>query len=192
MATIREGFWGSEEEFEKELRRLYEEDGEFWKSLENESDRGMALSAGAYFERFLENCLVTYFDNCKAAADLLTSTAGLKSFQARARCCRALRIIEDDELKTLEAISRIRNTIAHDLMKDFSSSDVRDSVFALLRRLYPDQSQLKLRNEQDAREAFSLSCLVVALDLHRREISVLMHTGEYQDQIPDYVGRNRE
>jgi hypothetical protein len=190
MGRLRRAFLASDEAVDQELERLYEQDRRFWDSLDDESDRGMALASGAYFEYILENCLESYFDDCPVASELLQSTAGLKSFKARIKCCRALRIIDDDELRSLDMISRIRNKIAHDLSKQFTSDDITDSVFSLLQHLYPNEPPINLRAKYSVREAFRISCLVVSLDLLRREVSVMLHTRDYPYRVPDYVGIN--
>lgn len=188
-SSIRKLLHGSEEDSLSELRRLTDFDGLFWDSLEDESDRGLVLASGAYFERVLEDFLASYFDNCGATAELISANSGLGTFRARVLCCRSLRLINDWEFQQLELIRRVRNAIAHDLTKNFESDDVKDRVSALENIYFQDDREFEKKASEGPRAAFSLCCFALAIDLQRRELSIQVHTRDYPEQIPYYWER---
>lgn len=179
-----------EEAFEEQLKGLYRQDDVFWRDLEEESDRGIALAAGAFFENILGECLANYFAACSASTNLLSSPSGLRNFSSRLDCCRALRIIDDKNYTALNLIGKIRNDFAHNLLAKFSDEGMSDRVSELFRRLYPDPEYRLV--DESARKTFAFCCLVVALENHRREIEVLIHTEKYDESIPQYIDRKKK
>lgn len=175
----------SDADLDKALMRLDEEDNRLWTSLDSESDRGMVLSASAYFECFLESCLRMYFLPCAETDQLLSPNGALGTASARLACCKALRILEDFQINTLRKIFQIRNKFAHDLMVDFEAQGISDKVSDLFALAYKHFDAKPLK--KNPRNLFSVSCLVLALDMQRREISVFKYTEGYPDLLPNLV-----
>ncbi len=155
-------------------------------ALTKESDRGLVLVAGAYFENLLGRCLEAYFVDCSEATDILKPNNGLGTFKARLQCCRALRIIDGNERTALALLAGIRNHFAHSLEAGFHSQSISDKCFDLIGLSSPI-NKVELRKKISPREAFLLSSFDLSNRLHRREINTLLHTAEKTDLLPSLI-----
>lgn len=84
------------------------------KSFEKESDRGVAIVAGAFVEQYLKDFLSHFLVQDQQVAVLFEGPFGpLASFAARAKMCYAMRLINETFLQDLDIIRNIRNHFAH-------------------------------------------------------------------------------
>jgi len=83
-------------------------------TLGQESDKGCALTAGAFLESELGRLLRTFFvDDDKAADALLDGTGGLATFSSRIDMCYLLGMIGPTARRDLHLIRKVRNEFAH-------------------------------------------------------------------------------
>jgi DNA-binding MltR family transcriptional regulator len=95
------------------------------------SERAMAVLLGAIVENHLTGLLRLYMrrDEEKVARELFQPSGPLGPFGTKIRLAYMLRIIGPDLYRDLTAISKIRNTFAHDLtVVKFDSAPVRDWI----------------------------------------------------------------
>ncbi|WP_213546162.1 hypothetical protein [Vannielia litorea] len=185
ITSLKAALFGSDDQLQEAMKAMYRRDSIFWDGLDSESDRGLVLCVGSYFENFLADCLRSYFAETKEAEDLLKATNGLGTFKARLECCRALRILNDEDVRALRSIAKVRNTFAHELTTRFDDPRIKDVVDDLYQKL-GERFNASTESE-DRRERYSLCCMLVGLDLHRHEINVLLHTKSYPEFIPSYL-----
>ncbi len=88
---------------------------DFYRLLENESDRGCALVASAYLEDRLEEVLSGRMVQDDNVEDFFRGTQPLATFSARIALAYYLGIISREARQDLDTIRRIRNDFAHDL-----------------------------------------------------------------------------
>ena len=160
----------------------------FFADLDNETDRGMVLATGCYFDRLLKECLGSYFAEGKATDDLLADGNGLGSFSARNRCCLSLRITEPLEYRTLKIMAGIRNKFAHTLRTDFTDSNIRDLTLEMARCLFeePIFESLKLDRESP-RRLFNLTAFCLNDKLWLRPLDTHFHVADYPKNMPEHV-----
>ncbi|MEL7104400.1 MAG: hypothetical protein AAGM21_00660 [Pseudomonadota bacterium] len=159
----------------------------FWKDLDGESDRGMVLVAGCYFDDLLKDCLVSYFVETKEAVRLLDELGGLASFSARNRCCLALRIINQEEFQTLKLLARVRNRFAHNLRADFTALCTRQIVVEMAHALQMDAEVLSELTQKPTREIFSFTAFCLNDALWLRPYDTKLHVAKYPDIVPEHV-----
>lgn len=83
-------------------------------TLGEESDKGCALTAGAFLESELGQLLRKFFvDDEKTADALLEGTGGLATFSSRIDMCYLLGLIGPTARRDLHLIRKIRNDFAH-------------------------------------------------------------------------------
>ncbi len=173
------------------LTHLEKLDATLHEALLKESDRGLVLVAGAYFEDLLGRCLNGYFADCKEATDVLRHSSGLGTFMARLQCCRALRIIDRDEVKALKLLGEVRNKLAHNLEMDFKTQCIFNRCFALI-GIFSNLSETELRKKTGPREAFLIASFTLANRLHRREINTFLHCIGRPNLLPDLLRVDQE
>ena len=160
----------------------------FWEDLDNESDRGMVLSAGAYFEKFLADCLSSYLNKSKEASDLLSSSRELGSFSSRNKMCVALRILAPEEAHALKLLSQVRNEFAHRVLVAFEEGSVGDRVREFSRSALGEGSPTwQDVKEMPLRKMFSFSLFCLSDRLWLRPYDVHWHTENYADLIPYHM-----
>jgi DNA-binding MltR family transcriptional regulator len=87
---------------------------EFQKTLNKESDRGMALAAAAYLETVLGDMLREFFvDDQVRANELLQGTGALATFSARIELSYLLGLVPAKVRRDLHLMRKIRNEFAH-------------------------------------------------------------------------------
>jgi hypothetical protein len=88
--------------------------GKFLSIFNTESDRGAALTAAAMLDERLVEILASYFTETKASADLLDGfNAPLGTFSSRTMAALALGLIEEEEMRQITIIRKIRNEFGH-------------------------------------------------------------------------------
>jgi hypothetical protein len=182
--SLRKKLTQSDDSFESALKALSSHDSAFFDSLDAESDRGVALCARAFFENLMGGFLSAYFVDHPASSELLQSNTGLRSFASRLNCCRALRIVDNDQYKQLKIVSKVGNEFAHDLMANFDSPRIKEIAKILHTSVFEREPASDDRAPEKGRDAFTVSCLVLALDLQWRSIDIMNYTKRSPDVIP--------
>ena len=86
-------------------------------SLQNESDRAVAIVGSALVETRLEYAIISHLQQDKETiTKLFGSSAPLGSFAAKIRLAFLLGLISKDFVSELENMKQIRNRFAHDLI----------------------------------------------------------------------------
>ena len=86
----------------------------FLSEFNRESDRGAALTAAAVLDDRLSEILAAFFADVPSAKELNTGfNAPLGSLASRAAAAHALGLIQDNELKEITLIRKIRNEFGH-------------------------------------------------------------------------------
>ena len=182
--SLRRKLTHSDDSFETALKTLNSHDLAFFDSLDAESDRGVALCARAFFENLMGGFLSVYFLDHQSSSELLQSNTGLRSFASRLNCCRALRIVDDEQYRQLKLVSKIGNEFAHDLMVNFDTSRINDLTDLLHKSIFEDEHKQNGQEPERGRDAFTMSCLILALDLQWRSIDIMNYTKRAPDVIP--------
>jgi len=180
---------GSIAEFMAETQRLSQHDEAFWQALDQETDRGLMVAAGAYFEAVLGRCLVNYFSKAKSSEDLVKPRAALGTYSAKADCCLALRIIDDFDHRRLKTLGKIRNHLAHEPLSDFGSAKPKAWIkeFNDIGTLPYASVDASLLESQSQKHKFTAMIMFLSLDLQRREFEILWHINTYPSLIPTYI-----
>ena len=102
--------------------------GNFLAEFNRESDRGAALTAAAVLDDRLTDILAAFFADTPSAKELLSGfNAPLSSLASRAAAAHALGLIQDNELKEITLIRKIRNEFGHSWQGvSFTSGRVAD------------------------------------------------------------------
>ena len=88
--------------------------GRFLAEFNRESDRGAALTAAAVLDDRLTEILTAFLADTPSAKELLTGfNAPLSSLASRAAAAYALGLIQENELKEITVIRKIRNEFGH-------------------------------------------------------------------------------
>ncbi|WPZ22565.1 hypothetical protein T7987_04780 [Sulfitobacter faviae] len=160
---------------------LYSEKEIFWKSTEQESDRGLALVCLAYLEGKLEDCLFEYMDRSPEARELLKPSGPLGTMFARINMCICLKIIHRNTGRMLRVAAKIRNEFAHTFEATFDDSPVKELSISLL-------SEFNVENKpSDARTCFSVAMLMLDRHLWPRPMEVAIYRDKLPDGIPTYI-----
>ena len=86
----------------------------FLSEFNRESDRGAALTAAAVLDERLAEILAAFFADTHSAKELISGfNAPLGSLASRAAAAHALGLIQDNELKEITLIRKIRNEFGH-------------------------------------------------------------------------------
>jgi DNA-binding MltR family transcriptional regulator len=102
--------------------------GIFLSEFNRESDRGAALTAAAVLDDRLAEILAAFFADTPSAKELIAGfNAPLGSLASRAAAAHALGLIQDNELKEITLIRKIRNKFGHSWQNvSFSGGRVAD------------------------------------------------------------------
>lgn len=142
----------------------------FLNAFNKESNRGAALSAGAYIDELLREILLAFMLDSKESSDLVDGGhAPLGSFSARASACYLLALIEESEYKQITIIRKIRNEFAHTWGDRISFE--KGKVFDLCKSLqltFPKEIQAFV----NTRARFDVAVAGVLMDLMMRRESV--------------------
>jgi DNA-binding MltR family transcriptional regulator len=100
----------------------------FLAEFNRESDRGAALTAAAVLDDRLADILSAFLSDTPSAKELLSGfNAPLSSLASRAAAAHALGLIQDNELKEITLIRKIRNEFGHSWQGvSFTSGRVAD------------------------------------------------------------------
>jgi len=97
----------------------------FLDDLNAESPRGRVLIAAGYLDELLKRVLLGFMRDVKEAEDVVDGhNAPLGTLSARTTACFALGLIDEDELRELTLIRRIRNELAHNPKASFADSEI--------------------------------------------------------------------
>ncbi|MDX8351781.1 hypothetical protein [Cognatiyoonia sp. IB215182] len=173
---------------EQDVAALEHNNRLFWDKLNNESDLGMVLSAGAYFENLLSRCTKRYFLAGDVSKGVMGAGGPLGSFSALLDCNYLLRIIDADQRTALKKLAKIRNVFAHELQSSFDETSMADRVDDYAASyVAPEIIKDMGESKKSAGEKFSFTSFVISMDLSHREIDVWMHTLGYSDLIPPHL-----
>ncbi|NRB20840.1 MAG: hypothetical protein HRU33_25730 [Rhodobacteraceae bacterium] len=178
---------------EENLSNLEAQNEAFWAKLEDESDLGVVLSAGAFFESKLGKCLQYYFAAHKVSEKMLSSRGPLGTFVARLDCAFCLRIITPEEHSSLSKMAKIRNRFAHNIHASFEDPSIKDQVSDFRDNYFSDDLFHEMKTvspPETTRKKFELTCFCMGMELSHREIDVWMHTHPYENLIPDHLHRS--
>ena len=173
---------------EKDANERQKDMERFWADLDNETDRGMVLATGCYFDGLLEDCLRSYFAEGKMTDDLLSDGNGLGSFSAKNRCCLSLRITEPVEYKTLKLMAVIRNKFAHKLRADFTQPRIGDLTLEMARCFFEEIVFERLELvRKTPRKLFEFTAFCLNDNLWLRPMDTHIHVAHYPKNMPEYV-----
>lgn len=86
----------------------------FQRSLRRETDRGCALTAGAYLDELLRRLLGLYLRDERNVVEQFFAASGfLSSFSAKIDMAYSLGLLEEDTRAALHLVRKIRNEFAH-------------------------------------------------------------------------------
>lgn len=144
--------------------------GQFLGEFSRESDRGAALAAASMLDDRLRDILASFLADTKTAAALVAGfNAPLGTFSSRIAACHALGLLQDNELREITLIRKIRNEFGHS-WKDVSFSGGRvASLCAQLPWLGPSELEM----EASPRTRFSFALAILLNDLLWRSRLVL-------------------
>lgn len=95
-------------------------------AVSDESPRGMVLIVAAELDRLLLEAITKLLRDGKGLKSLNEDSSGpLSTFSARINLAHALNIIDDEELRQLHVIRRVRNDFAHQLDVSFDDASVQ-------------------------------------------------------------------
>ena len=107
----------------------YRERLELFKHMNAKSPRGMVLVPAAELDRLLFQALQGLLADGKGLEELIKDNDGpLSTFSARINLAHALRIINDEELRDLHLIRKIRNDFAHHIDVSFETPAIVSRV----------------------------------------------------------------
>lgn len=88
----------------------------FYEELQNESERGAVIIAGAFLDAQLKDLITKFFiDEPKTVEGLLDTDRPLSSFSSRIKVAYCLGLISKSMYDDLNAIRKIRNNFAHQM-----------------------------------------------------------------------------
>jgi DNA-binding MltR family transcriptional regulator len=165
-----------------------EEMEQFWSDLDKESDRGMVLSAVAYFDKVLEDCLRGYFRSCKQSDELLSSTREIGTFSVRNKLCYSLRLVSLQEYSVLKLMANIRNEFAHSVLSKFEDAKIASRTHEMARVMFEENENLWLELQTDpSRKLFSFTAFCLSERVWIRPYDAMFHTLDYPDIVPDHT-----
>lgn len=148
----------SEPRAELEIRQL----GKFLSVFNGESDRGAALSAAAMLDERLAEILGAYFTQTKASTDLLDGfNAPLGAFSSRAMAALALGLIEEEEMRQVTIIRKIRNEFGH----TWDNLNFDNGKIADLAKQLPWRGPREFESTHKPRERFNTAVAMLLVDL---------------------------
>jgi hypothetical protein len=102
----------------------------FFRELQNESDRGLALVGASVIDDKLRSTLRSFLVDCKAASKLVEGgNAPVGTFSSRIDACLAMGLIEQFESEEITLIRKVRNEFAHGLHgTTFQTEPIPDCV----------------------------------------------------------------
>jgi hypothetical protein len=165
----------------------------FLADLDNESDRGVVLSATCMVELQIERCLKAWLSKGpKDASDRLQRNDGpLGSLAARIDLLCCVGGIDEFELSALHLLRRLRNEFAHNLLADFKTQSISDRTknFSSLVLASLNHEILKKLSEQGPRASFTAAVFVLVdmLNIRPALIYKMSDTLRY-----DFAEMNRE
>lgn len=134
---------------------------EFLDYFQNESNRGVALTAAAYLDERLHEILKNFFVNKKESKQLINGHAPLGSFYSRTLACYSLGLIEKNEFEELNIIRKVRNEFAHDWNEaNFETKKVAELVEKL-----PYGGPEEYEDKSDLRMKFITAVIILLVDL---------------------------
>ena len=160
----------------------------FFSDLDEESDRGMVLSAAAYFDKVMTDCLALYLKDAKQSSELLGSSRELGTYSARSKLCFALRIISASEFRALSLLGRIRNDFAHKVLVSLEDPSIRDKLFSFGEVVLGDTTDVWEKTQQNReRQLFSIATFCLNELLWLRPYDVSLHVQSYPELIPYHL-----
>ena len=145
-----------------------------------ESDRGAALIAAAYFDNTLQEMLRARFDCVpgkpnKLIASLFESMGPMATFSGKIKLSFVFDLIDPELFADLEKVRKLRNEFAHELnARNFSDGSVKSLVNsmhidpAVSAQLELVSAQLLLAEAKQTRLKFQAICSGIAGKLHAR------------------------
>jgi len=130
---------------------------EDWQGFVNEfigeSDRGVGIVGAAALDDLLAQLIKSYLglDEELASRFVGSDFVPVGSFSARILTARCLGLIDDDSLRVLTIIRRIRNLFAHDLGLDFDTAPISDHCDRLAG---PDGLPISMLPDSSRRQVF--------------------------------------
>jgi DNA-binding MltR family transcriptional regulator len=119
-------------------RRLpIEEYQNFFLSLVNESERGLAIISFAYIDTMMQSLMLAEFNpQVSGGAESLLSPQGpLDTASARSKMCAALNWITQDTYRDLDLLRKIRNEFAHNpLATSFEDTKIKGLLSSMTTR----------------------------------------------------------
>lgn len=133
-----------------EIRRISDFDEELIASLNEESNRGIALVAAALLDEALvalleRSVLSTLSDDSRrmdVRGQLFNDRGPLQTFSAKIDMAYVSGCIDEDDWKALHIVRRIRNAFAHSISLDFSDQSIQARIGNLRELLFP-KTELK-------------------------------------------------
>lgn len=168
----------------------------FFADLDEESDRGMVLSAAAYFDKVLSDCVSCYLKPSKQTDELLSSTREIGTFSGRNKLCFALRIFNETEYRALRLLGQIRNDFAHKVLVSLDDPSISDKILEFGKTVLAENERvwpgLKVGPK---REVFSFTTFCLNDRIWLRPYDIGLHVEEYPDIIPfhsdSYIGSSQ-
>lgn len=131
-----------------------------WQEIEEQTDRGAAITAGAFVDEHLTWAIKTRFVNLpKSTADWLFRGAGpLATFKAKTEIGVAIGLYDEFVRSELSAIAIIRNKFAHSMRQmNFKDEQITDRC----QQLKIPAMRSKKRRLFDPRQQFIFTCRVL-------------------------------
>lgn len=117
----------------------YQSSLELFRSLNEESPRGMVLVIAAEMDRLLLEAIQKMLRDGAGQRELNEDSKGpLSSFSARINLAHALHIVTDEEWRDLHLIRKIRNDFAHVRDVSFENQTVKNRIRELSQRQRDD------------------------------------------------------
>lgn len=174
---------------ESHLLALEKRNDAFWSKLDEESDLGVVLAAGAFFESKLGECIRHYLVADEVSDGLLAPNGAIGPLGARIDVAYCLRIIEKEQHRALKKMAKIRNVFAHDLFASFDSKSVVDKTKDFAMSYLEVEIFKKMCDDpkETPKQMFIFTAFVLGMELSHREIDVWMHVGDYKSVVPQHL-----
>ncbi len=136
--------------------------GDFLAAFNHETERGSALVAASMLDQRLREILEAFLVPGLSTQELLSGfNAPLGTFASRATAAFALGLIQENELKEITVVRRIRNEFGHDWKpRSFKSGAVAD-----LCKQLPWRGPHELEEGSDLRARFNFAVSLLLVDL---------------------------
>jgi DNA-binding MltR family transcriptional regulator len=141
----------------------------FLAAVNNESDRGVALSIAEFLNFSLADLLKSYFVDAPSARALLEGfSAPLGDFSSRIKAAHAVGLLNDVQYSDLEVIRKIRNDFAH-TWNEVSFFDQR--IASLVFRLTPSALDPEYEQQDEGRKFYLVGTLrLMEIRNHKKSI----------------------